>query len=350
MKKVMRLLLFLVLFSVVFFRVNNILVFDYNPRWKVDDRNKQILSKDFEHVDAVFIGGSRMQVAVSPIILWEETGIVSYNLASNSQPPLMTKLILDRFIEEVNPTVVFMDLPGLISEADPSNVYSSNQYVLAFQLLNSPDYKKEAINILNHRYDDFNDKMFRFPFYKDHSRWKMLTRQDFVGSEGYHKFLMGGVNEEGMKDPDLSIEARPSIQQYEADYNVNEYAYQDYLETIQSLKEKDIDVVLLLPPFAERPNHVLLHAITDFAEKQDLMVLDYNVSENFDRIGFRNKNDFYDNGHVSITGSYKFTKAIAKDIQDMVELKEKTPEEEMKLESYLRAYQDYYVERAKAFE
>lgn len=350
MKKIFKLTVFIIIFSVCFYSVNKVLVYSFETRWKVTSRSEQILSDEFENVDALIIGGSRMQVGVTPIILWEEAGILSYNIATNSQPPLMTRLILERYIDEVNPKLVIMDLPGIITEANPSDNSTSNQYILAFELLNSQEYKKEAINFLEQRYSTFDSRVFKFPFYKDHTRWKMLKEEDFLEFSDYGNFLLGAINEEDMRDDNLNTLNRPYVENYDVDYKFNNHAYDDYLYIINLMKEKGIEVVIVSPPYSTSILSKRSRAIVEFAKEHDLNLLDYNLTESFSRINFRDKKDFYDNSHMTIVGANKFTKVLAEDIKDLIELKEKTEEERIKLENYSKQYWEYYAEEAKKFE
>ena len=337
---------FFMVLSLVYLNVSPILIYDNNNNWKIDSRREQI-EEEFEDVDVVFIGGSKVQTAVTPIVLWEESGLLGINIATNSQPPLMTYYLLERFVDELNPSVVVMDLPSIIREADPALKFYNNNYALALQFIGDGEIKDNALKEIADMYPDFDIRSFKYPFYKDHNRWNILSERDFKDVSNYYDFWLGGVNERHIQDP-LRASEKIEIYQYESEYEFNDNSMNVYLKAIKQLEEKGIEVILMVPP-SVNPKHDVMMAMHDFAVEHELKLLDYNLSKNFDRVPFEDQIDFYDNSHLSIVGAKAFSKALGNDLREFVEVKEQDQSLEQSLSRYLKEYEAYYEEASQEF-
>ncbi len=100
-------------------------------------------------IDAVFIGDSETYTAISPMEMWKNHGLATYDCATSGQTLPYCSTFLDRVLKTQHPKVVFLEANALFRRF-------SYEKVLARGV---------------------NDA---FPAIEHHDRWKQLTPEDFV--------------------------------------------------------------------------------------------------------------------------------------------------------------------------
>ncbi len=74
-------------------------------------------AKQTHDVDILFIGSSRSYRGFDTR-LFEQAGYKTFNLGSSIQTPLQTELLLDRYLDQLNPKIVFYEVYPLIFSSD----------------------------------------------------------------------------------------------------------------------------------------------------------------------------------------------------------------------------------------
>lgn len=73
--------------------------------------------KNINNVDILFLGSSLCYRGFDPRI-FEENGIVSFNLGSSNQTPIQTKVLLKRYLGQINPKLIIYEVEPEIFSVD----------------------------------------------------------------------------------------------------------------------------------------------------------------------------------------------------------------------------------------
>lgn len=136
--------------------------------------------------DVLFFGTSRVLDGITPVELWRDYGMTSYNMGNNSEPLGMTKWVLDIASDVHMPKVAVFDVFYVDHAVDESWTYSFRH--MFYDAVPLSRKKIEAV-----RATQGEDGMMEFlmPFSLYHSRWEELlagTAERMVESE---KYMMG---------------------------------------------------------------------------------------------------------------------------------------------------------------
>ena len=123
--------------------------------------------------DVVFFGPSVMHYGVYPLELWEQYGIVSYNLGSANQSVPETYYLLKEVIEKDHPKLVVYDTT-IFKETYKIQNYSNLHYITDNMPLTS-EHRREMIEDL---IPEDKREEFQMPLTIYHNRWKDLTKDD----------------------------------------------------------------------------------------------------------------------------------------------------------------------------
>ena len=131
-----------------------------------------------EDFDVLFTGISHMQMGVSPMELWNEYGIASFNLAQSFERLPFAYWVLQMALEYSHPSLVVIDVRRIFDTE--IKVGHGVSFVMDYFPLTLTKFK--AVNEL---LSDFNEKLaYLFPIIKYHERWEELTEDDFVYANG----------------------------------------------------------------------------------------------------------------------------------------------------------------------
>lgn len=147
--------------------------------WSIDEFNN--LKED--SVDVVFVGVSHMQYGISPMEIYKEYGIVSYNLATSAQPLDMTYYMLEEAFKRQSPSYVVLDASNFYFSVEE---YGDSK---RRNVLDSMPLSKEKI-VAAKEYSEMTsdksskNKMERFnsiilPIIQYHTNWKSLYADNF---------------------------------------------------------------------------------------------------------------------------------------------------------------------------
>lgn len=143
----------------------------------------------------VFVGSSGFGFDFDPMKIYEDTGIVSYNMATGGQRLPATYALCEEVIRTQKPELIVFDASHLFTKTP-----NAEQYHFALDYM---PFSKTKIELASYYADEFivnasEDKWFDafisgiFPFYQYHSRWSSLTKQDFEKEQYGNLFRKGG--------------------------------------------------------------------------------------------------------------------------------------------------------------
>ena len=334
---------FLVIGVFLFLLVQRILM----PRWNWP-QNKENLTWSMEEfrnleknsVDVVFLGVSHMQYAISPMEIYKEYGIVSYNLSTSSQPLDMSYYLLEEAFKRQSPSYVVLDTSSLF--------FSDNRYgdSAMRRALDPYPLSKEKIDAAKeysvltsdtstkNKMERFNSIIFPIIYY--HSNWKTLTKDNFVlgpnadyctagyvispikGEAVTDKAGVDAMTDEMLKDDHRRFVTKISsgeVKTWEKEedlYSPEIYENQrEWLKKISQLcKDNNAKLIMIkLPVLAYNYDYlsswteVKYNITKEFAEELGVDYYDFLYESDID---LDLKNDFLDSGwHLNYSGAVK---------------------------------------------
>lgn len=177
LKKLLNMTLFLSIGIIMFLRIQDILVLDDMPSGTPEKAMNGFWSLEENTVDVLIFGVSHPEFGISPMRLYEQTGIVSYNLASGNQPIEMSYYLLKEALKKQTPKAVLLDPVGVFEREDVGMINVA--WKLLFKNFPLDDVKLELAKDYGNRPEGDGFLSTFFPIISFHDRWSSLTRKDF---------------------------------------------------------------------------------------------------------------------------------------------------------------------------
>ena len=290
-------------------------------------------------VDVLFVGSSRYVRSMASNIIFNETGISSYNRSTELLSAQNQYLYVKDSFKTQSPKVVFL------SAARLQNGYNDKRdmhFHFGMAKVN-PSFDKFKVAL---KYQTESDTMYAmdilFPVFKYHYRWNKLEYRDFFsysqietrGQDAYwkiHKFDEDEPDFYGRINPDADTEV------------TYDPIVKDYLDkTINLCKENGAEVVICDAPsrYWTQEKYAAGKAI---AEEHNVKFLDCNLDENLEKINSSLETDWQDDHeHMNGWGSYKFAVFMADYLENNFDLPDYRNENNEISQSLKDAYEEYY--------
>ena len=281
------------------------------PKWiTVKDNRMTHIMKGFyqepkDSLDVIFMGNSDVYREISPITLWDEYGIASYNYVSSGQRMWTAYYIMEECLKYQNPDVIVLNMDSAFNESSSSEsnyrkVFDNMRFgINKIKAITDPVFKNSKKDMIS----------YIFPIVRYHSRWSELEYNDFTYAFRNERFAYKGM--------DLISDIEPYNNEYE--YMKKDHSEEiigdkasKYLEKIVKLcEDKNIKLVLIEVPSADSWSKDLSDKAQEFAEQHNLSFIDMNL--NAEDFGFDWKTDTSDGGdHLNVYGAEKVSKYIGK--------------------------------------
>lgn len=253
-----------------------------------------------EDFDVLFFGTSHVRYGISPMELWHDYGIVSYNLGINLQLLPTTYWQMENVLEYTSPKLIVIDCFFLSSSEKVTESLHETLDVIPFSRT-----KYDALrDLIGDGEKGYTYKEFIWDYYIYHNRWNELTEFDFRQTDTAAKgwdYLIGIETGDGMMKT-------PEKNKLEEDT-----ASIDYLEKmIEDCQRRGIEVLLVYMPasiWEDAPMEA--NRVYDIAEQYGI---DYI---NFLDLDVVNDNvDYYDDNHMNLAGCMKVTDYLGQYIME----------------------------------
>lgn len=256
----------------------------------LNSRIKEIPS--YRDVDILILGSSHAYHGFDPRI-FAEAGYHVFNLGSSAQTPIQTKLLLDRYLEVLNPKLVLFEVH--------LGTFTSDGVESALDILandnNNPLPIQMALRVNNLKvYNTLIYAVFNDIFSLD---------QDFTEerTKGPDTYIEGGYVERLPDSNITELDFEPMIMDLK---NIRQYQLAAFEEIRSTLEESDITMVLIQAPITpKRYNSYLNNAEIDayFRELGNY----YNFNE---LISLSDHDHFYDSHHMNQAGVEIFDREV----------------------------------------
>lgn len=298
------------LFFIIGIFIYQLLTYIFVPKWlnpldPATARIKGIYKETKNTIDVVFVGNSEGSRGYSPIYVWDNYGITSYNFGSSFQTTQVAYYKIQEMLKYQTPQIIIFE-PNSLYE----NKTDEQSYRKFFDNLKNDEIKIKAVfdeNIpLQNRFS------YIFPLLRFHTRWNQLEENDFKFS------LIEEYNSVSYKGMPMIADVKPYLG--DNDYMMNNnYGKNNisednliYMEKIVKLcEERDIKLILLEVPTPNAWSLDRSKEVERLSKKYNIDFIDCNLLQK--EININWLNDTYDEGfHLNIYGAEKISKYIGK--------------------------------------
>ena len=295
---------------------------------------KEFYKEPKDSLDVVFVGDSSIYKGVSPMQLWHEHGIASYNYASPTQRVWDSYYCVKEVLNYQKPKVIVMDTNQIFREDPTTPEYQRHLYD------NVKMGKPKLEGISNKIQGNDMKKVFSyiFPITRFHSRWSELKDNDFALYEGEYPYVFKGYM--------VVNKTKPFIQKNKNKRKGNDVIGENvlfYLEEIKKETDKNnVKFVLISVPNPKTWNDNRRNQITQWANMHNVEFIDLNGTS---KINIDWNQDTEDEGtHLNWKGAKKNTYYLGNHLVTKYKLTNHKKEEqykdwlecEKKYEEYIR--------------
>ncbi len=188
-------------------------------------RYQEYLQLKDKTVDVLFLGTSHAMYGISPMEIYKNTGIVSYNMSGTAQRMSNARTMLDFSLRTQSPKVVLLDASNLFQEEEHFSSWRKSMDCIPFSLAKigyAREYAtlytgksiREAETVAK-KVDAANQKLkaaisLIFPLYFYHASWESLTIYDFT-AKNTDMYTKGYYFSAAMQPMTTSIETMNTI-------------------------------------------------------------------------------------------------------------------------------------------
>jgi len=253
----------------------------------------------FNNVDILFLGSSHTYRGFDTRV-FKEKGFSSFNLGSSAQTPIQTKILVNRYLEELNPkTIIYEIYPYKLS----SDGVESSMDIIANDRIDFENFKM-ALSINNIK--TYNTLFFGLIYEK-------LIGNKFEEplENGKDTYISGGYVER-----EMSFYKPPTPgKQIERKWDLKKEQLKNVESILEKIQKENIKSILVFAPIT-KSRYQLYSNNEEFDELMETYAKKYDATYyNFNKI--INVNDslhYYDSSHLNQDGVEFFNKALIKEI------------------------------------
>lgn len=272
-----------------------------------------------ENFDVLFIGNSHTVNDVLPLEIYEDYGIVSYNLGGYGNSMPLSYWVLQNALNYTTPRVVVVDVHNagetyMLSGSSGDEHKALDAFpldVTKYRAINDLMSDPEMINDEGYAYADLKWE-FYFPIGKYHSRWSYLTEGDFkpqanreMGADSFYEVVV------------------PDDYEIIDEYMVSEEygcGFEYLRRIIEDCQARGLEVVLTHLPYpAEEDDQMDANAVWYIADEYGVEFLDFvSMDQVVDY-----DTDLCDPDHLNVSGARKISDFLGKFLADRFQLEDR---------------------------
>ena len=272
-----------------------------------------------EQVDVLFLGSSHMLNGISPLQLYAEYGITSYNMAKHGGMVTESYWMMMNALDYCQPKCVVVDLWALdrdyqyidLMDGTKSEEERNKSVSFFHDNIDSWPLTKTKVATVNDLISDYDvKKEFFWDFSVYHDRWSSLETGDFqmaAGKKAGKSYL--GASPVYLVETNFPIYQAEKIEQtLEDDTVCVQYLY----KILEECNERNIEVIFTFLPMAGSYEQDWLAVNTGkkIAEEKGILFLDMLAHDTQNVINY--KLDMFDEGHANNSGMRKLTSYVGK--------------------------------------
>ena len=262
-----------------------------------------------ENFNILFLGTSHMIMGVSPMELWNDYGITSYNMADYGQWLPVDYWVLRNALDYTTPELVVVD----VHAAGINDLYSGGHISQLHEVFDDMPLSMNKIKAVFELLPEEKRMEFLFPFSFYHTRWDSIDKSFW---DKVSPSTEKGANLDNTNSYDCAyvtpVDAPvllPKTQMNEEDTLGKQYLR----KIIELCQAEDIQILLVALPYAPSEwEQMNLNSVQKIADEYGINY--FNMNFEYDDINYNT--DFYDAGHLNSSGAKKTTKALGQYLVD----------------------------------
>lgn len=261
-------------------------------------------------LDVIFFGSSHSYSTFSPKVIYEETGLKSYNFATQQQPLWITYHYMKESLKYQKPKYMVIEILMTTTEEDYMGEAINRDAIDKMR----PSLNK--IDVIDASVEKRSDRLsYYFNIIKYHSRWNKLIKNDvidyFKKDENKGFTYLEGNHEKATKTNVKKIKDKESIS----------LKNEIYLNKIITLgKENGIELIFVKSPCSTTiENHKKYNHVKSIVEAYNYKYLNYN--EKYSELHLDFEKDFYDSGHLTGEAAIRVSKHFANYLKEKFKIK-----------------------------
>lgn len=269
--------------------------------WNMTEKIGGFYNEPEDEFDVMFFGSSHMYASVSPVRLWEDTGVKGYVFATQQQPIWATYTYLKEALKTQSPRLVVVECQMLFHDED---YYGEG---VTYSYMDDLRFSWDKVLLAWHSAPTMEERVELLCNYiKYHVRWSELTDADYdFDRETLRDPLKGYVPLWDTEDP----QPRPNVEHITDRAPLTEKNEYWLREIISLCRERGVELWIVKSPSnlleEEKPQ---LNTIADIAGESGVRFHDFN--EDYEAIGL-NPQMFYDAHHLDKYGAKLVTDYFA---------------------------------------
>lgn len=263
---------------------------------------KESLFEEYSDADVLLVGSSHMHNGIYPYYLWKDYGITSYNFATSGEHIDVTYYMVKEALKSVKPKAIVVDL--FVVPTEKKEALSMGEGFV-HEAMDFMPLSKDKMELAAYaaKSNDRSILAFLSNIYAYHSRWKELTKDDFVKARNKEN---GAQMLAGVRDNNEYVK---HTKEYNEEYL--EGTGYEYLGRIFDLcDENGVECILVNIPYPNQTDYRQSREYTYMEAAKKRGVKSLNMSDIIDDMGIDMHSDYVDNSHVNIVGAKKVSDAL----------------------------------------
>lgn len=303
--------------------------------WNHTVKTNGFFNEPENEFDLMYFGSSNTYCSFNPLVVYEETGIKSYVLATQQQPVWASYTYIKEALKTQTPKLIVLDILMFAKDT----LYYDDGVNHAF--MDDLPLSKNKIELAQVSAEKGSRFELVVNLMKYHTRWSELTEEDYQFKRSEMRdYLKGYVL---LEDTFADAQKPNTADVFGTARLLNKSVL--YFDKIVALcEEKNIPLLLVKTPSNSSPeDQKLFNSISELANKNNLPLIDYN--QLYTEIGLVMNTDFYDKSHLNYKGAEKFTRYFSRDVMRLFALppSSNTNNTDAQWQKDLEEYKDYLI-------
>ena len=257
--------------------------------------------------DLLIFGTSHAFYNIIPQRLYDEYGIRSYNMGTPMQTMLDSYYMLKETLKYQSPKVVALEVLNTFFDHSLEHNEIANWTALGYMRWSMN--KVEAIHAVCKDVDYSDPINFYLTNIRFHGNWKSLKMSSYsywfyrnrTESKGYYPVMR--ISNDSFEPIEMDESASPRV--------MHDIVLQYLVKFVDLCKENNIQLILFKCPTNEWTAG-FWKSTHSFAEEKGIPFYDFNLSQNYQQLGFDYANDIAGTGHCNVRGAIKCTDYLGK--------------------------------------
>lgn len=343
MKKIIiKYFLFILIFLIILSIISEILnpAFGHNDEWFVSNTVNDLYKSPKNSLDVLFVGDSCIYNAVSPLEIYNETGITSFDLSTPGQKMWSSYYLLNEAFKTQKPKVCFVECGEYLLNSEFGRAIDKRAIIDTLKL------SSNKINVINDKIYNlsFIEKLGALvPAIEYHSRWKEIDANDvrknlYKGEQTYKGFVFNSKTKAYNGNKKFNDKHKNDIAQNNTENAVSDNFKKYFEKTVDLCNKNNCTLILIKIPDIQDWTDEKHSQVEAFSKTNNIPFIDLNYNNQDLNINW--SEDSSDSGyHLNLRGAQKVSKYLANYLKENFNLE--NHKNDPNYSSWSLAYENY---------